>query len=68
MTLLLFTVLCTTLSQLCQKQASLMAASAPWKLLFWLLLAGCWLGGGIYPLDNGITAHATVPRLSTAQP
>jgi len=22
-----------------------MAASAPWKLLFWLLLAGCWLGG-----------------------
>lgn len=44
LTLLLLTVLCTTFSQLCQKQASLAAAATPGKLLFWLLVAGCWLG------------------------
>lgn len=39
--LLLLTVISSTLSQLCQKQASLIAAATPWQLSFWLLLAGC---------------------------
>lgn len=43
--ILLLTVLCSTLSQLCQKQATRAAEALLWKRLLWLGLAIGWMGG-----------------------